>query len=122
MRALGFEPRQEEVDRYVEKMQKNEAARAVNKDAFTLEELLHVIKDKLQNEDRNREIHSAFELFDTDGKGYIGYDDLKRVADELGENLKKEELWEMLREADKTSRGRVTEEDFKEIMKKTALY
>lgn len=107
MRALGFEPRQEEVDRYVEKMQKNEAARAVNKglypgtfqqepllpDAFTLEELLHVIKDKLQNEDRNREIHSAFELFDTDGKGYIGYDDLKRVADELGENLKKEELW-----------------------------
>lgn len=107
MRALGFEPRQDEVDRYVEKMQKNDAARSVNKgvqrragtitailsDSFTVEELIYVLKDKLENEDRNREIHGAFELFDVDGKGYISYEDLKRVSQELGEDLKKEEIW-----------------------------
>lgn len=34
----------------------------------------------------------AFRLFDTNGKGHIDLEDLKRVAKELGENMSEEEL------------------------------
>ncbi|KAI6214688.1 putative calcium-binding protein [Aphelenchoides besseyi] len=123
MRAMGFEPRQKEVDDLIKKMQDNEAARTVSSDSFTLEELFHVLEDKMTTGEQDKEIRSAFELFDVKNKGYIDFQDLKRVAKELGEDeVKDSDLWEMIHLADFTKKGKVTENDFKLIMKKTKMY
>ena len=64
----------------------------------------------------------AFQLFDLDGNGKITFENLKKVAVELGEGLTDEELREMIEEADKDGDGAVNQEEFFRIMKKTSLF
>lgn len=60
---------------------------------------------------RDKALH-AFSLFDKDGKGVICYEDLQRVALELGESLSERELLEMLDDADTEGDGLLSKEDF----------
>lgn len=48
--------------------------------------------EKICDQDANKEIMKAFQLFDDDSTGKISFKNLKRVAMELGENLTDEEL------------------------------
>ena len=64
----------------------------------------------------------VFALFDDDQTGVISFRNLKRVANELGENLTDEELQEMIDEADRDGDGEINEDEFLRIMKKTSLY
>ncbi|KAI5361962.1 Putative EF-hand domain-containing protein [Septoria linicola] len=62
--------------------------------------------------DPREEITRAFELFDTNGKGRIELQDLRRVARELGEGLQEEELAAMIEEFDVRGQGGITQEEF----------
>lgn len=62
----------------------------------------------------------VFSLFDTQGKGVIGLDDLRRVATELGISIKDQELREMIEEATRDGDG-VSQQEFAKIMKKCGL-
>ena len=58
----------------------------------------------------------AFILF-SQNKDHITFEDLKRVAKELGENMSDDELKEMMFEANKTDRdGVVDNTDFMSIL------
>ena len=46
--------------------------------------------------DSATELENAFELFDLDKDGVISFDELKRVAEDLGEDMTDEELREMI--------------------------
>uniref|UniRef100_A0A8C7LGS0 Centrin 1 n=2 Tax=Oncorhynchus TaxID=8016 RepID=A0A8C7LGS0_ONCKI len=94
MRALGFEPKKEEIKRMITEAEK----------------------------DSKEEILKAFRLFDDDETGKISFRNLKRVAKELGESLTDEELQEMIEEADRDGDGEVNQGEFLRIMKKTSLY
>ena len=50
--------------------------------------------------DTKEDILHVFNLFDTDGSGKITLEDLRRVADELGEDITDEELRNMITRAD----------------------
>ncbi|QIW98803.1 hypothetical protein AMS68_004321 [Peltaster fructicola] len=67
---------------------------------------------RIADRDPVEEINRAFELFDQDGKGRIEYDDLKRVAQELGEGLQEEELRAMIEEFDIRGEGGISREEF----------
>lgn len=54
------------------------------------------MRKKYGERDPIEESLKAFRLFDDEGKGKISVYDLKRVARELGENLKEEELVAMI--------------------------
>ncbi|KAG8448355.1 hypothetical protein GDO86_015443 [Hymenochirus boettgeri] len=105
MRALGFEPKKEEIKKMIADIDKEGTEKYL-----------------LAEKDSKEEIMKAFKLFDDDETGKISFKNLKRVAKELGENLTDEELQEMIDEADRDGDGEVNEQEFLRIMKKTSLY
>ena len=116
MRALGFEPRKEEMKRMISEVDKEGTGK------ISFNDFLAVMTQKMAEKDTKEEILKAFRLFDDDETGKISFKNLKRVANELGENLTDEELQEMIDEADRDGDGEVNEEEFLRIMKKTNLY
>merc|ERR1711918_300972 len=91
MKALGFEPKKEE------------------------------IAEKMNQKDGKEELLKGFKLFDDDNTGRISMKNFKRVAKELGENLTDKELEEILGEADTDKDGEINEAEFLAVMVKTGL-
>jgi Ca2+-binding EF-hand superfamily protein len=114
MRALGFEPKKDDIKKLMEQIDKN--------GLICYEDFLSVMAKRFTEKDTNDEIMKAFQLFDIDKSGTISFDNLKTVAKELGENLTDEELREMITEADRDGDNEVNCQEFLRIMKKTCLY
>lgn len=89
---------------------------------INFDQFLVLITTKMNEKDAHDEIQKAFRLFDSDETGKISFQNLKRVAHELGENLSDEELREMIEEADLNGDGEVDASEFLRIMQKTGLY
>ncbi|CAL8329662.1 unnamed protein product [Gadus morhua 'NCC'] len=116
MRALGFEPKKEEIKKMIADIDKQGSG------MIDFNDFLSMMTPKMSEKDFTEEILKAFRLFDDDCTGRISFKNLKRVAKELGENLTDEELQEMIDEADRDGDGEVNEQEFLRIMKKTSLY
>ncbi|XP_075750917.1 uncharacterized protein LOC119175052 isoform X1 [Rhipicephalus microplus] len=86
MRALGFEPRKEEVKKLLAEIDKQETGKIARED------FMNVMATRLAEKDINEEIMKAFQLFDEDNTGKISFKNLKSVAKQLSENLSDEEL------------------------------
>jgi centrin-1 len=67
-------------------------------------------------EEQKQEIKEAFDLFDTDGSGFIDGKELKVAMRALGFEPKKEEIQKMVAEVDVDGSGRVQYEDFVKLM------
>jgi centrin-1 len=116
MRALGFEPKKDEIKKMISDIDKDGSG------TIDFQEFLEMMTNKMSEKDSREEILKAFRLFDDDETGKITFKNLKRVAKELGENMTDEELQEMIDEADRDGDGEICEEEFLRIMKKTSLY
>jgi Ca2+-binding EF-hand superfamily protein len=116
MRALGFEPKKEEIRKIMSSMDKE------NSGKLTFEQFLIVMGRKFEEKGTREEIMKAFSLFDADNTGRITFENLKQVASELGESIDDQELREMISEADRDGDGGVDREEFFRIMRKTCLY
>uniref|UniRef100_A0AC35FA72 EF-hand domain-containing protein n=1 Tax=Panagrolaimus sp. PS1159 TaxID=55785 RepID=A0AC35FA72_9BILA len=117
---LGLDPREAEVTKCVETL-KNNHKNHHRMTHFTCYELYELVNNR--KKDTNlEEIRMAFRLFDVDGKGYISIKDLKQITDELKEEIKQDELEEMIDVVGVKVPGKVSFEEFAMIMKKTSLY
>ncbi|XP_054497487.2 centrin-2 [Agelaius phoeniceus] len=116
MRALGFEPKKEEIKKMISDIDKEGTGK------ISFSDFLAVMSQRMAEKDSKEEILKAFKLFDDDETGKISFQNLKRVAKVLGENLTDEELQEMIDEADWDGDGQVSEQEFLRIMRKTGLY
>lgn len=120
MRALGFEPKKEEIKKMIADIDKEGSGTIDFEDflAMMTQKMVEILNrnscdgiKKLKRsisgrcflinyvlllfqseKDSKEEILKAFRLFDDDGTGKISFKNLKRVAKELGENLTDEEL------------------------------
>merc|ERR1712167_560045 len=108
MRALGFEPKKEEIKRMMAEADRNDSG------VIEFPEFLDLMTQKMAERDPREEMLKAFRLFDDDETGKSSFKNLKRVAKELGER--------MTDEADRDGDGEVNEEEFLRIMKKTNLF
>jgi len=86
MRALGFEPKKEEIRKIIQDADKEGSG------LIQFADFLELMSAKIAERDPIEEIKKAFRLFDAEEKGKISFKDLKRVAKELGENMTDEEL------------------------------
>merc|ERR1711937_564594 len=65
-----------------------------------------------QGEDTREDLLKVFKLFDDDKTGTVSFKNLKRVCQELGENMTDDELKEMMDWADKDGDGVLNEDEF----------
>jgi Ca2+-binding EF-hand superfamily protein len=81
-------------------------------------DFLEIMTTKMSERDQPEELEKAFILF-SQNKSFIEFDDLKRIARELGETMSDDELKEMMFEANKVDRdGSVDRRDFLSILNK----
>lgn len=116
MRALGFEPKKEEIRKMISDIDQDGSG------TIEFPEFLEMMTAKMSERDPKEEMLKAFRLFDDDETGKISFRNLKRVAKELGENMTDEEIQEMIDEADRDGDGEINQEEFMRIMKKTNLF
>merc|ERR1711865_1354006 len=104
MRALGLDAKKDEIRRMINDIDKDGSG------TIDFNEFLNMMTARMGDRDSREEIVEVFRLFDDDETGKISFKNLKRVAQELGE--------EMIDEADRDGDGEVNEEEFFRIMKR----
>ncbi|EGR31165.1 hypothetical protein IMG5_116360, partial [Ichthyophthirius multifiliis] len=120
LRALGFEPKKEEIKNLVQNLNSGEQKdKDSNTNTIDYTEFLQImtakmviylknyqiIQKKIKNEKESQEeIERAFNLFDMDKTGLISFESLKKIAIELGETMTDDELKLMILEANKSNK------------------
>lgn len=121
IRALGFEPRADEIKRLVKKFSNKD--QKINRDGFHKIMAAKIASAPGSKDNRPRdEISRVFNLLDLDKTGMITLQNLKSITKELNEDITEEELREMITEADQDGDFQINKEEFHDIMKKTSLY
>ena len=106
MRAMGFEPKREEVRRMISESDRDGSG------TIPFETFQNVMTTKMHARDPKEEAIKAFRLFDDDETGTVSLKNLRRVAKELGENMTDDELQEVIDFCDKDGRGEILLDDF----------
>ncbi|XP_068430375.1 centrin-3 [Clinocottus analis] len=78
-------------------------------------------KRKELTEDQKHEIKEAFELFDTDKDKQIDYHELKVAMRALGFEVKKVDVLKILKDYDREGSGKISFEDFNEVVSERVL-
>lgn len=86
------------------------------------EEFLRFMTKKIDGRDTREEILKGFKYFDANDDGKITWEELKKVALHLGEEMTDDEVREMFRKADLDDDGLITEDDFYNIVTGTGYY
>jgi len=110
MRAMGFEPKRDEVRRMIQESDRDGTG------TIPFETFKAVMAQKMRTRDPREEAIKAFRLFDDDETGTISLKNLRRVAKELGENMTDDELQIVVDYCDLDGRGEVSMEDFCNII------
>jgi len=110
MRAMGFEPKRDEVRRMIAESDRDGSG------TISFETFQTVMTNKMHARDPKEEAIKAFRLFDDDETGTISLKNLRRVAKELGENMTDDELQEVIDFCDKDGRGEILLEDFCSVL------
>ena len=74
LRALGFEPSKDDIDKLVADFDKDSTGK------IDFHEFLAIMMKKMSETDQKDALDEAFDLFDKDGDGEISIDDLRNVA------------------------------------------
>ncbi len=88
------------------------------REKITQDEFFEIVTPRLPDRHTKDYIRMIFNYFDLDKNEKISIRNLKKIAQEIGENLSDEELKEILEEADKDNDGFIGFEDFYRIMRK----
>lgn len=79
-------------------------------------EWLTLMTKRVNDKDSRANISKIFALYDDERTGFISIKNLRRVAQELSENVSEEELQELITRADTDCDGLVSEEEFYSIL------
>lgn len=122
MRALGIEPKADEMQHYLQM------------ETLDFSDYLSILTKKMSEKDTRESIEEAFDMFatgttpSTGDQKFITLADLRRMSTMLwssgqeSERLTDAELREMLFAADEDKDGRVSKEEFIRYMRKTGIF
>ena len=116
LRSIGFEPTKKEILHMISD------ADSTSDGTINLPLFIKLMTKKRDDMNPDEEIKRAFHLYAEPGSKGITAADIKRVADELGENLTEEEIHDIIEEADRDNDGMISLEEFMFVMKKTSMF
>lgn len=87
-------------------------------DKIEFDEFINMMTAKMSDKDTEADLRKVFQLFVSEGNDTISIDDLKRIARELNEQIKEDELAEMIKRADLDNDSLVNFSEFYQIMTK----
>ncbi|KAL4232712.1 hypothetical protein ACF0H5_007400 [Mactra antiquata] len=114
--VLGFRMSNSEIQSRLDKLVKDPGGKV------TFITFLDFIIQSQEGSDPFEECTQCFRILDRDGKGYVTFDDLRVVADEVGCKLSNRQIQEMLDEADKSGNAEVELEEFIIMMLRTTAF
>ena len=82
-----------------------------------LDEFMALMAEKITERNPEEELKKAFRIYDDDDNGGISFENLKKVAKEMGETISDEEIMDMINLADPRGDQNVTLEDFLSLMR-----
>ena len=86
-------------------------------------EFLNMMNSQIEaNKHDDSHLMDMFRTLDSNQTGKITFDNLKKVATEIGEKMSDEQLQEMLDEADRDGDGAISAEEFCQILKEDESY
>ena len=146
LRALGFEPRKEDLKRIISEYDRNgrylwraqtSACRFLRIATFSLflrsfrasagsgaidfNEFLAIIAQRIAEPDSMQEAERAWEALKDEDGDKISLESLTRMAKLLGEDMTKEELVEMIKLVDYDKDGAISREEFMRVMKRAGI-
>merc|ERR1712006_39040 len=89
MKALGMDAKSEEIRKLINDIDSD------GDGTIDFDEFLAMMTARKQGEDTREDLLKVFKLFDDDKTGTVSFKNLKRVCQELGENMTDDELKEM---------------------------
>merc|ERR1712048_304483 len=110
MQSLGLEQKNEAVFNMIKEIDTDGSGE------LEFAEFLEMMTARLTNKTPRADIERVFKLFDVDRTNDISLDNLKRVANDLGEEISNEELQEMVQRNDVDKDGAWTLDDFYAVM------
>lgn len=110
MISLGFEAKNGAIFQMISDLD------ADGNGSIDFEEWLTLMTKKVNDKDSRSNIAKVFALYDDERTSFISIKNLRRVAQELGEEISEEELQEMITRADTDQDGLVSEEEFYQIV------
>jgi centrin-1 len=125
LRALGFEVKKDELKQLLTEVGTDPNG------TMDFNEFLRVILHKVGEKESKEEVMRAFKMFDDDDRGSFTLEDLKRISEELGQDMTDDELREMMDFAHPRGKARdhggreqlqISEEDFMRLMKRANVY
>ena len=112
MRAMEFEVHKADIKNLFAEVNKD------TKQGITFEEFVKIVVPKLPDKDSKEEIRKIFNLFCEDKAEKIDIRSLKKIVQEVGENISEDELNDMFQEADRDKDGFIGFDDFYRVMKR----
>jgi centrin-1 len=110
MESLGFEAKNATLFYVVSELDKDGSG------SIDFDEFVDMMASKISESETRDEIQQIFKLFDVDKTGYINIKNLKKISKDLGETVSDDDLLELIRKGDSDGDGRVSFDDFYNIM------
>ena len=115
MTVLGFDPKNEDVKLIMKKIDE-QGNKPISYETFM------DIRIEKPDDDPEVEMKKAFKILCEDGYDKITFKSLKKICNDIGENISDDEIKGMINEANKDNDNEVGEDDFIKIMQKTNMF
>ena len=112
MLHYGYNPKKQVVYQMVSDLDTDESG------GIDFFEFMKMMTAKLSDADLDEDLAKVYYMYDTDRKGYITFQDLVDVTRELKEDVKEDELREIMQKVDPQNKDRITYQGWMKFMKK----
>ncbi|KAJ3443028.1 ef-hand protein [Anaeramoeba flamelloides] len=101
LRSLGINPTLKEIEELEQEIETNEEG------ILTFQSFLTKVTSRYKEKDTFEDVEKAFRTFDPEDQGWVPTDELRELLTTIGEPLTKEEVDELIKEADPEETGKI---------------